>query len=397
MTAGHRERRDRRRRGSQRARGCRCDRPGGLRGHRPRGRRAHRRRHPHRGAARPWGAARHLLGGAPVRHRVALLRVARPRAPRPAVALARDRHGPPARRRAAAVMVRSLDDTVAGLGADGDAWRTGFGPMADDIGDLTSEVFRPIMHVPSASDHARNASACARSSPRPCSARRWHGDEARALFAGVAAHSFQPLHRPTTTAVGVMMIAAGHARGGPSPKAGRRPSPPRWRRCSTTWAARSRPVSSCGRCATSPRAAWSCSTSRPRRPSPSPATSSQSGAARLRAMALRAGGVQDRPRGRGRCPVGQRELPTGGHRPLRRHPRRDRRGRARPPRRAHARSTLRARRPAAPRRPGPLQRRPPPGVGVRPRAPRLHRRRHRRGPRPDRAVRPRPRATASWR
>jgi phytoene dehydrogenase-like protein len=119
----------------------------------------------------------------------------------------------------AGVMVRSLDDTVAGLGADGDAWRAAFGPMAAHMGDLTSEVFRPIMHVPS---HPITLGRFGLRALQPATlfARRWHGDEARALFAGVAAHSFQPLDRPTTTAVGVMMIAAGHAAGWPVAEGG---------------------------------------------------------------------------------------------------------------------------------------------------------------------------------
>ncbi len=62
------------------------------------------------------------------------------------------------------------------------------------------------------------------------------------------------------------------------------------------------------------------------------------------------------------------------------------RGRGQP--RPHARASLRPRRPAVPRRPEPLAGRPAPDLGLRPRPQRLHRRRHRGDPRPDRALRP---------
>jgi phytoene dehydrogenase-like protein len=46
-------------------------------------------------------------------------------------------------------------------------------------------------------------------------ARRWKGDAAQALFAGVAAHAIRPLGRPTTSAPGLLLAAAAHAVGWP--------------------------------------------------------------------------------------------------------------------------------------------------------------------------------------
>ena len=48
----------------------------------------------------------------------------------------------------AGVLVRSLDDTVSGLGPDGDAWRKVFGPVASSLNDLADDVFRPVAHLP---------------------------------------------------------------------------------------------------------------------------------------------------------------------------------------------------------------------------------------------------------
>jgi phytoene dehydrogenase-like protein len=119
----------------------------------------------------------------------------------------------------AGVMVRSLDETVAGLDSDGEDWRRLFGPLAAGLDDLTADVFRPILHFPG---HpllmARFGSRALQ--PATALAHRWHRDETRALFAGVAAHSFYPLERPTTSAVGLMLIAAGHHVGWPVAEGG---------------------------------------------------------------------------------------------------------------------------------------------------------------------------------
>jgi phytoene dehydrogenase-like protein len=116
-------------------------------------------------------------------------------------------------------MVRSLDDTATGLGHDGAAWRRLFSPITRSLDDLTEDVFKPVLHLPS---HPLDLGRFGLRALQPATflARRWHGDEARALFAGVAAHTIQPLERPTTSAVGVLMIAAGHRAGWPVAEGG---------------------------------------------------------------------------------------------------------------------------------------------------------------------------------
>lgn len=119
----------------------------------------------------------------------------------------------------AGVMVKSLDDTVAGLGADGAAWRQTFEPLAEGFGALTQDLFQPFLHVPG---HPVRLARFGLGALQPATmfARRWHGDEARALFGGVAAHVVYPLDRPATTAVGLMMTAAGHHVGWPVARGG---------------------------------------------------------------------------------------------------------------------------------------------------------------------------------
>jgi phytoene dehydrogenase-like protein len=49
--------------------------------------------------------------------------------------------------------------------------------------------------------------------PATVLARAWHTAPARALWAGIAAHTFHRLDRPMTSAVGVMLLVAAHATG----------------------------------------------------------------------------------------------------------------------------------------------------------------------------------------
>lgn len=119
----------------------------------------------------------------------------------------------------AGVMVRSLDDTVAGLGEDGPAWRRTFAPVAGGFDSLTSDLFQPFLHRPS---HPIGLVRFGLGALQPATvfARRWKTDEARGLFAGVSAHVIQPLNRPTTASVGLVMLAAGHHVGWPVAEGG---------------------------------------------------------------------------------------------------------------------------------------------------------------------------------
>lgn len=121
----------------------------------------------------------------------------------------------------AGVMVRSIGDTAEGLGSDGRQWRRLFGPLAEGFDDLAEDLLRPVAHLP------KHPLRLARFGPRallPATtlARRWRTAEAKALFAGVAAHVYHPLTVPTTAALGTMMIASGHRFGWPVARGGSR-------------------------------------------------------------------------------------------------------------------------------------------------------------------------------
>lgn len=123
--------------------------------------------------------------------------------------------------RRAGVMVQSVEDTAIGLGGDGPAWRRTFAPLAQGFSHLAEDLMRPIQHVPR---HPVRLARFGLGALQPATvfARRWHTDEARALFGGVAAHAFHPLERPTTAAIGLMLLAAGHHVGWPVARGGSR-------------------------------------------------------------------------------------------------------------------------------------------------------------------------------
>jgi phytoene dehydrogenase-like protein len=112
----------------------------------------------------------------------------------------------------AGVMVKSIDETARGLGADGSAWRQLFGSSSAHFDALNEDMLGPILHFP------RHPLRLARfgipaAMPAKLLARRWRSPQARALFGGVAAHAIAPFSRPMSSAVGCALIAACHRYG----------------------------------------------------------------------------------------------------------------------------------------------------------------------------------------
>jgi phytoene dehydrogenase-like protein len=118
-----------------------------------------------------------------------------------------------------AAAFRSVDETAAALGQDGRRWRALFGALADRFEAIGDEILRPMVHAP------RHPVALARlglysAMPASLLARRWSTAEARALWAGVAAHAMRPLGSPMSSAIGVVLGAAAHRYGWPVAEGG---------------------------------------------------------------------------------------------------------------------------------------------------------------------------------
>jgi len=112
----------------------------------------------------------------------------------------------------AGVLRRSVDDTAAGLGADGRVWKALFGRPADRFEAIEDAVMGPLLRLP---DHPLALARFGAPTVLPAAvlARAFRTPQARALWGGVAAHAFRPLHLPLTSAIGVGIITAGHRHG----------------------------------------------------------------------------------------------------------------------------------------------------------------------------------------
>ncbi len=121
--------------------------------------------------------------------------------------------------RAGAAAYRSVDETATALGRDGRAWRSVFGALAERFDDITADFLRPMLHVP---EHPIKLTRFGLYSALPAAllARRWSTEEARALFAGVAAHAFRPFGSPMSSAIGVALGTAAHRYGWPVAEGG---------------------------------------------------------------------------------------------------------------------------------------------------------------------------------
>lgn len=112
----------------------------------------------------------------------------------------------------AALLHRSVDETAAGLGVDGRTWRRLFGGPASTFDRWGADMMGPLLRVP------RQPVRMARFGaptllPATVLGKAFRGEEARALFMGVAAHAIQPLDRPLSSAIGIGLLTVGHRYG----------------------------------------------------------------------------------------------------------------------------------------------------------------------------------------
>jgi len=112
----------------------------------------------------------------------------------------------------AGVLYRSVEATAEGLGPDGSRWRRLFGWTSARFDQLSDDIMRPLLGVPR---HPLTLARFGAPTVLPAStlARRSRTAEGRALFGGIAAHAFRPLHYPMTSAIGLGIITAGHRHG----------------------------------------------------------------------------------------------------------------------------------------------------------------------------------------
>jgi len=118
----------------------------------------------------------------------------------------------------AAVVERSADRTADALGDDAAAYRALVGRIADDWPRLEGTVLGPFRfprHPFAAARFGLNALRSAEAV-----ARRFSGRDARALFAGIAAHGMLPLDRAPTAGFGLVLGGLAHVAGWVVPRGG---------------------------------------------------------------------------------------------------------------------------------------------------------------------------------
>jgi phytoene dehydrogenase-like protein len=112
----------------------------------------------------------------------------------------------------AVMLERSIESTARGLGDDGAAWERVMRPLAE----IWSELRHDLLAPPQWPRH-----------PGALAHLAWHSvfppfrrTRARALLAGLAGHTAQPIDRPEANAVGLVLGACAHAAGWPFPRGG---------------------------------------------------------------------------------------------------------------------------------------------------------------------------------
>jgi phytoene dehydrogenase-like protein len=118
----------------------------------------------------------------------------------------------------AAVVDRSLETTAAALGEDAHTYRMLLGPWVRSWDALLEDVLAPV-HLPRHPVLLARFGFLALRSGRKL-AERFRSARARALLAGVAAHSILPLEEAGSGAYALVLLAAAHAVGWPVARGG---------------------------------------------------------------------------------------------------------------------------------------------------------------------------------
>lgn len=120
----------------------------------------------------------------------------------------------------AVLLERGIDETAAQFGPDASRYRRLFQPLAENWGTLTREILRPLVRV---SHHPLLIGRFGLAALQPATLlakTAFRDPRARALFAGLAAHSTLKLEAPLSAAFAFIMGAAAHAAGWPIPRRG---------------------------------------------------------------------------------------------------------------------------------------------------------------------------------
>lgn len=121
--------------------------------------------------------------------------------------------GPPA------LLERSIPDTGVTIGPDAEAWASLMEPIVEHWDEIVEGALAPI-HLPRHPIVLGRFGLAALRSAASLARRRFAGDRARALFAGIAGHATVPLIGVASASFGLVLGAAAHRGGWPIPAGG---------------------------------------------------------------------------------------------------------------------------------------------------------------------------------
>jgi phytoene dehydrogenase-like protein len=119
----------------------------------------------------------------------------------------------------AITLERGITETASQLGNDAKAYRRLYEPLLSNWDGLRHDLLKPITWPSHPFAMARFGMLGLRSA-RSVAESHFQGTRARALFAGLAAHSVLPLESPVSAAFGLVLGIAAHAVGWPIPQGG---------------------------------------------------------------------------------------------------------------------------------------------------------------------------------
>jgi phytoene dehydrogenase-like protein len=120
----------------------------------------------------------------------------------------------------AVILEREFDEMERQLGDDGKAWRRLMQAFADNWDRLAPQILRPTPPFPRTPWLLARLGMISLSSANAIANRAFRSDRTKALFAGLAAHSFLDFDEPLSASIGVILGAAAHAVGWPIPRGG---------------------------------------------------------------------------------------------------------------------------------------------------------------------------------
>jgi phytoene dehydrogenase-like protein len=119
----------------------------------------------------------------------------------------------------AVMLERDLDESKDSFGIDGPAWDELMRPFVERWTEFAPEILRPVSFISRHPWLMARFGMVALQSARAV-ARRFRNPRTRALFAGLAAHSFLSLDEPLSAAFAILMAVPAYAVGWPIPRGG---------------------------------------------------------------------------------------------------------------------------------------------------------------------------------